>query len=442
MKKSIKWIFFIKHIARMSTINKVRFILSSLGIFVAVFLFSVGLIITTSYYNENMKMIEDMVDNVAILSSDLDNYKLKSELSFGKNTIFSSVDTLNEKKSILSTQLSDEQYLTIMSYVHGVSDMNQIMPIMTNDDTLIPVGVNLLKGRLISKSDISTKEKVVIIDEFTEEMLFPGEDSIGKYIEIGVAIGGAMVASDEEVESIKLQVIGVVENSYVSDVSKLFLKQDIVKNEKNIFSDVSIYCPISILDELFGDADSQESLFCQVKDKQYYKDFVDKATMLAEIKEKTGGNLSVNTKEILLDNLEENLSSTKTIINLITFVLCLISGISIMSITFFSVKERIPEIGIRKAFGASKVDIIFQFVFEMVIIALFASIFAVLLSFVSCKLLGNYLIESLYMPFSVEISIELLLLPLLIGVLEAVICSIVPSLYAAKIKVTDSLRFE
>ncbi len=442
MKKSIKWLFYFKHLIQMSTINKIRLTLTSIGIFIAVFLFSVGTIITNSYYTGSLKVISQMEKNTAIITSNLDTQKLKEELSFVKNFTCIDILTLAEKKSILSTKIDESQYLTIMSYVHGISSINHIMPVLTEDGAFIPVKASLLKGRAISQTDIQAAEKVAIIDELTEELLFPGSEGIGKYIELGVGVGNITIASNEAVSPIKLKIIGVVENSYSANLTKLMLKQEISKNSENIFANVSIYCPISTLINLFENDDKSKSYFYQIENSDSYDDFVKKSSTLSEIKNKTGGSLSVTTKEMLLNNLEQDLSNTKTLINMISLLLCIISGISIMSITFFSVKERIPEIGIRKAFGASKLDIAFQFVFEMVIIALIASVLAVLFSVISCVLLENFLTESLYMAFSTEISFDLLILPLFIGVFEAVVCSIIPSLYAAKIKVTDSLRFE
>lgn len=443
MKKTIKWLFYIEHVFKMSTINKVRLVLTSIGIFIAVFLFSAGIIITTSYYAGNLKVIDEMSENTAIVTTNLSSPKLKSELSFANDTTCINISTLAEQKSILSARISDDQYLTVMSHIHGVSNINHIMPIITNDGQLIPVEAKLLKGRLITQADINFNKKVALIDEFTEELLFPGSDGIGKYIELGVGFGGTIVASgDEDTPVVRLEIIGVLQNSYSANITKLLLKQDISKNTGNIFIDVSLYCPISTLNYAFSNNDKNNSYFFQFDNTSKYDDFVEKAVILSQIKNKIGESLSVTTKEMLLSSLEHDLSSTKTVLNLISLLLCLISGISIMSITFFSVKERIPEIGIRKAFGASKTDIAFQFVFEMIIIGFIASLLAVFLSVISCKLLENYLTESLYMPFSTQISFDILVLPLLVGILESVVCSILPSLYAAKIKVTDSLRFE
>ena len=57
------------------------------------------------------------------------------------------------------------------------------MPVLTEDGAFIPVKASLLKGRAISQTDIQAAEKVAIIDELTEELLFPGSEGIGKYIE-------------------------------------------------------------------------------------------------------------------------------------------------------------------------------------------------------------------------------------------------------------------
>ena len=109
MKKSIKWLFYFKHLIQMSTINKIRLTLTSIGIFIAVFLFSVGTIITNSYYTGSLKVISQMEKNTAIITSNLDTQKLKEELSFVKNFTCIDISTLAEKKSILSTKIDESQ---------------------------------------------------------------------------------------------------------------------------------------------------------------------------------------------------------------------------------------------------------------------------------------------------------------------------------------------
>ena len=123
-------------------------------------------------------------------------------------------------------------------------------------------------------------------------------------------------------------------------------------------------------------------------------------------------------------------------------VLCIISGISIMSIAMFSVKERVAEIGIRKAFGATGTDIALQIILEMMLLSVIVSIVAVCISFFISKGVELYATRKLLMNFSVSISNLQLLLPVFTGCLTSFLCSLLPAIYAAKLNVTNALKFE
>lgn len=426
----------------MSTVNKIRLILTSIGIFVAVFLFSSGLIIINSYYSGCLRIVEDMASNTTVISSSKTSEEVKKEIA--NITSFSSSDFLviSEKEAILSTKFNNNQYLTVMATVQGVSDINKTVSVIADDGDYIPVKTNLLKGRLISQADIQAQKNVVVIDSFTETLLFPDGNSIGSFINLGTEIGGATVASDFNSDVQNFEVIGVVQESYLANTRKMQLKKSLDRNDENIFVYTSIYCPISTVSKAYQNSDFEQYYVYSFDNYDSYKNFNDYMYALSEVSERQNTSYTISTKEYKIEKIEQDLSYTKTLLNIISLVLCLISGISIMSITFFSIKERIPEIGIRKAFGASKIDIIFQFVFELVFISFIVSVFSVCVSFYFCKFIEGFLTSQLFIAFTVSVSIQQLLLPIFVGVLEAVFCSMIPSFYASNIKVTDSLRFE
>ena len=152
------------------------------------------------------------------------------------------------------------------------------------------------------------------------------------------------------------------------------------------------------------------------------------------------------------DNIINNKSEKKKIIEEIgaykyLFVVFLIvvfifSGLNCMNIFFFSVKERVGEIGIRKAYGATKENIIVQFVLESLIISFFATIFALLVSLIlmlkTVPVVNSYLGINLV----VKLKTNLILLPFLVAFFQGILFSIIPSIYASSIKVVDALRFE
>ena len=113
-----------------------------------------------------------------------------------------------------------------------------------------------------------------------------------------------------------------------------------------------------------------------------------------------------------------------------------------MSIMFFAVKERINEIGIKKALGATSLDILNQFITEGIFMALIAAIMSVTLGIVFTIALQGYLTEFLYISFEAHINIRNVVTPLLVAVIYGFIFSIIPSVYGARFKITESLRFE
>lgn len=441
-----KLTFYLGHLMKMSTVNKIRIVLTSIGIFVAVFLFSAGIIISNSYYNGNKRIVEEMNANVAVVTSYLDSDTVKTDLSGITSVIPIEDELLAEKKSILSTRISTDGYLTVLSHFHGVTASKEIGAVVDDNGEFLPIDMELVEGRFISARDLSDAADVFVVDEITAQLLFPGESAVGKSINLNAGVGGSVaVSSNEKSTTSSAEIIGVVKSSRVSEARKLLLKKSMQLNEsKNLFFESSVYCPIRTLQKWFPEQDSTRYYIYNFDDIPSRDKFVSSINTINDIKQRQGqfNVYDVITKNQLIDNIEKELTYVKQLLNIIVVLLCVISGLSIMSVTLFSVKERIPEIGIRKAFGASKADIIFQVIFEMISVAFMISVFAVCLSYYACKAAEGYLVSSLYISFNISVTLNQLALPVLVGTLEAFICSIIPGFFAANIKVTDALRFE
>lgn len=115
----------------------------------------------------------------------------------------------------------------------------------------------------------------------------------------------------------------------------------------------------------------------------------------------------------------------------------LVGGVGIMNIMLVSVTERTREIGIRKAIGAQKSDIIIQFLIESVVLSLMGGFLGLLLSAGILGIVNLFVTEY---HFAITFGVAMVAVFFSVGV--GIIFGIYPANKAAKLKPIDALRFE
>ena len=113
----------------------------------------------------------------------------------------------------------------------------------------------------------------------------------------------------------------------------------------------------------------------------------------------------------------------------------LVGGIGIMNIMLVSVTERTREIGIRMAVGARRIDVLFQFLTESVILCLIGGILGITLAFAACRMLYDIGIPTAINPMIVAISA-------LFAALVGIIFGFYPALKASRLYPIEALRYE
>ena len=107
-----------------------------------------------------------------------------------------------------------------------------------------------------------------------------------------------------------------------------------------------------------------------------------------------------------------------------------------MNIMLVSVTERTKEIGIRKSIGAKQKNILYQFLFEAVILSLLGGIAGIILGILSGNLLAMYLSSPVVIP------VDWIIIGLVICTLVGLIFGVYPAYKAAKLNPIDALRYE
>ena len=145
---------------------------------------------------------------------------------------------------------------------------------------------------------------------------------------------------------------------------------------------------------------------------------------------------------------EDFLSLAGTITNVFTIFLggiaaisLLVGGIGIMNIMLVSVTERTKEIGLRKAVGAKKADILIQFLTESIMLSLFGGIIGIIFGWIISAIVGRIAAAS-GTPFSPAVGLNAILLATIFSTAVGLFFGIYPANRAANLEPVEALRYE
>lgn len=215
--------------------------------------------------------------------------------------------------------------------------------------------VELIKGRFFSKEEEENREKVAIIGHKIYESLFKDEDPIGKRILIFRA---------------PVEVIGVLKPMGV----------DLSGNDQ----DKQIIVPLSTMTRRFLNVDYLTTIYAQTQEENQLKTAKEDIRNLLRNnhKLKTGDKddffiqtiSDIATIKSDAVNLVNDLGNTSSILSFG------IGGLGILAIMILTISERKKEIGVRRACGATKKDILYQFIFEALFLTTIGSIVGLFLA--------------------------------------------------------------
>jgi len=200
--------------------------------------------------------------------------------------------------------------------------------------------IEMQEGRFFTDVENQHRMPVAVIGADVPRALFNGENPVGKWI---------------DVDGHKFQVIGVTKRPGAS-----FPGQD----------DVNIYLPYFSMHKLFP-ASKENLLYINAKPGRLAA-AVDEATAVLRIQRHVPpdkpDDFSISTADELVQQFHNVTSIVALVMVVMSSVGLLVGGIGVMNIMLVSVTERTREIGIRKAIGARRADIVLQFLTEAVVL--------------------------------------------------------------------------
>ena len=382
--------------------NKLRAALTSLGVIIG----SASIVLVVTVALTSKKFVISQIESV------------------GANLVWVELVKTPDKAQPLSHQLTlqdMEATRTIPGVVQvaGTSDMQMSVIAQGRVRPVTLIGVTdgyqeikrliVARGRYLDATDMASRGKVCLITPQLAEKLFGHENPIGQELRMGELTFTVIGVFKERVETFGL-----------SDIQ-----------------DESVLVPFGLMKSYTGE-DTLRVLDAQAQAADDVPRVQKQLALLLRSRHPPEAEYNVRTLTAILV-AARNISLALTIVLIvIAFIALLISGIGIMNIMLVTVQERTREIGIRKAIGAARKEILYQFLIEAFLISGGGAVLGILIGLAVPVAAQFFLPANLRVPIS-GLSV---VIAFVVSCSTGLFFGYLPANNAARLQPIESLRYE
>ncbi|KKS52315.1 MAG: hypothetical protein UV18_C0008G0041 [Candidatus Magasanikbacteria bacterium GW2011_GWC2_42_27] len=237
-------------------------------------------------------------------------------------------------------------------------------------DTFFDIGnLELEAGRLLTQEDVSNKSKVIVIGSGALTTLF------GEEAETTQAVGQFITVSNK-----KMEIVGILKENGGSVMGRMSY-------------DDAVFVPYTTAESMLGNQ-ANMMIVVLMDDVDNLQTGMDDITTILRIQHKLKASQADDFRIFdpgsIVGAAQSSADTMSLLLVSIATIVLIVSGVGIMNVMFVTVAERTKEIGIAKAIGAQKQDILTQFLAESVILSIGGGMVGALLGQIIIPILNTF----------------------------------------------------
>jgi putative ABC transport system permease protein len=372
--------------------NKLRAILTMLGIIIGVS----SVIVLISIAQGSTQNVTSQINNLGTNLLTINTFGTDLALTENKIASLSKLNGVKAISPVVSGRVSVKKDRT----------SSQISLTGTNAAYETVRSTKVTEGRFITDLDVEYRQKIAVLGSDTATTFFGTENPIGQFI---------------QVEGTSFKIVGVLASKGGS------MGQS---------GDDVVIVPLSTAERLVKTT-SINQVYLQGKNGTQMD------LVMAEVQNAMDRMFPNKTDSYSVFNQQDLMNTMSSVTKTMTMMLggiagisLLVGGIGIMNIMLVSVSERTKEIGIRKAIGAKRRDILLQFLIESIVLSCMGGLIGILFGIGLGKVLGAAL------GLTVAFSTSVILMSFLFSLIVGVVFGVFPANKASKLNPIQALRYE
>jgi putative ABC transport system permease protein len=389
--------------------HKLRTALATLGIFVGVCSVIVMVAIGDGAQKQVVSKIQAMGTDLVIVTAG------QVKIIAGRSRQTGNVTTLTLQDA--KTISEESQYIKAAAPAQTKKMLLKYESLSTNTsvtgttEALIPIrNLSVQDGRFFTEDENRTLQRVAVIGKTVAKNLFENRNPVGETIRIG---------------KVSFEVIGVLNEKGT----------DLVGNDH----DDVIYIPINTALRRLFNLTYINNIYVQARGS----DDIDKAA--SEIRDilrerhrlrNKPDDFTIQSQTEILKTEKETSQTFTNLLGAVAGISLFVGGVGILAIMLISIKERTREIGVRRAVGALKRDLLLQFIVESLILSLSGGIAGILLGIVLS--VG----ASYFTNWPLSLSIPAIVISFLFSAMIGLIFGVYPATKAARLDPIEALKAE